>query len=82
MNNLTKSERDLLNYYLNNYNAKWMQVFSNKHPIFEINVVFYSIFKRKLKNQPLSGERTCNGMFRSLIEGKFYFIPKLLEGGI
>ena len=79
MNNLTKSERDLLNYYLNNYNAKWMQVFSNKHPIFETNVVFYSIFKRKLKNQPLSGERTCNGMFRSLIEGKFYFIPKLLE---
>ncbi len=49
---------------------------------FETNVVFYSIFKRKLKNQPLSGERTCNGMFRSLIEGKFYFIPKLLEGGI
>ena len=48
MNNLTKSERDLLNYYLNNYNAKWMQVFSNKHPIFETNVVFYSIFKINL----------------------------------
>ena len=76
---LTKYEINFLNYYLNNYNAKWMRVFNNKHPIFETRVDLYTIFKRKLKNQPVTGQRTYISMFRQLVEGKWYFIPELLN---
>ena len=44
---LTECERNFLNYYLNNFNAKWMRVFNNKHPLFETRVDLYTIFKRK-----------------------------------
>lgn len=76
---LTECEISFLNYYLNNYNAKWMRVFNNKHPIFETRVDLYTIFKRKLKNQPVTGQRTYISMFRQLVEGKWYFIPELLN---
>ena len=76
---LTKYEINFLNYYLNNYNAKWMRVFNNKHPIFETLVDLYTIFKRKLKNQPVTGQKTYISMFRQLVEGKWYFIPELLN---
>lgn len=76
---LTKYEINFLNYYLNNYNAKWMRVFNNKHPIFETRVDLYTIFKRKLKNQPVTGQKTYISMFRQLVEGKWYFIPELLN---
>lgn len=76
---LTEWEIAFLKYYLNNYNAKWMKVYSNKHPIFETRVYLYTIFKRKLKKQPLSSEVTYAGMFKQLIEGKWYFIPDLLN---
>lgn len=76
---LTKYEINFLNYYLKNYNAKWMRVFNNKHPIFETRVDLYTIFKRKLKNQPVTGQKTYISMFRQLVEGKWYFIPELLN---
>lgn len=76
---LTKYEINFLNYYLNNYNAKWMRVFNNKHPIFETRVDLYTIFKRKLKNQPVTGQKTYISMFKQLVEGKWYFIPELLN---
>ena len=76
---LTECEISFLNYYLNNYNAKWMRVFNNKHPIFETRVDLYTIFKRKLKNQPVTGQKTYISMFRQLVEGKWYFIPELLN---
>ena len=37
------------------------------------------IFKRKLKTQPIVGERTYTNMFKQLVEGKWYFIPNLLK---
>lgn len=76
---LTECEKSFLNYYLNNHNAKWVQVFDNKHPIFETRAILYSIFKRKIKNQPIIGQRTYTSMFSQLVEGKFYYIPHLLE---
>lgn len=76
---LTECEKELLKFYMNNHNAKWMLVHNNKHPVFETRVVFYTIFKRKLKSQPIAGERTYIGMFKQLVEGKWYFIPNLLS---
>lgn len=76
---LTECENNLLSYYLNTYNAKWVRVFNNKHPIFETNVEVYTIFKRRLKHQPIIGERTYTSMFRQLVEGRWYFIPNLLN---
>lgn len=76
---LTECEVRFLTFYLNNHNAKWMLVFDNKHPIFETRVQLYSIFKRKLKTQPIVGQRTYTNMFNQLIEGKWYFIPHLLK---
>ena len=67
------------NNYLNKYKAKWIRVYNNKHPILETRVVFYTIFKRKIKKQPYCGELTYTGMFKKLIEGDWYFIPNLLE---
>ena len=42
-------EKALLEYYLNNYNAKWIRVFHNKHPVLATKVIFYTKFKRLLK---------------------------------
>ena len=50
---LTKWERKFLNYYLNNFNAKWMRVFNNKHPLLETRVDLFNIYKMKLKGQPV-----------------------------
>ena len=47
--NLSQWEKSLLEYYLYNHKAKWMRVYNNKHPILETRVVFYTIFKRKIK---------------------------------
>ena len=55
------------------------QVYNNKHPILETRVVFYTIFKRKIKKQPYCGELTYTGMFKKLVEGDWYFIPNLLD---
>lgn len=77
--NLSKWEKALLKYYLNNYNAKWFKVYNNKHPILETKVVFYTIFKRKIKKQPYCGELTYTGMFKKLNEGDWYFISNLLQ---
>lgn len=76
---LTKWEKMFLEYYLKNYNAKWMKVYNNKHPVFDTTVVLYSIYKRKLKNQPITGQTTYTSMFQKLQEGKWYFILDLLK---
>lgn len=76
---LTECERNFLNYYLNNFNAKWMRVYDNKHPLFETRVDLYTIFKRRLKNQPITGQKTYISMFKQLVEGKWYFIPDILQ---
>lgn len=76
---LSEYERKFLNYYLENFNAKWMKVYNNKHPLFETKVDLYTIFKRKLKNQPAIGQQTYTSMFNQLIEGNWYFIPDLLK---
>ena len=71
-------EKTLLEYYLNNYKAKWIKVYNNKHPILATRVIFYTVFKRKIKKQPYCGELTYTGMFKKLNEGDWYFIPNLL----
>ena len=76
---LTKWERTFLNYYLNTYNAKWIRVFNNKNTLLETRVDLYTIYKRMLKNQPLTGQTTYINMFKQLDEGKWYFIPNLLN---
>lgn len=76
---LSECEEKFLEFYLTNYNAKWMRVFNNKHPIFETRAQLYTIFKRKLKNQPVTGQKTYISMFKQLVEGKWYFIPDLLN---
>ena len=76
---LTECEKSFLNYYLNNHNARWMRVFDNKHPLFETRVDLYNIFQKRLKNQPIVGQRTYISMFKQLEEGKLYYIPRLLR---
>lgn len=76
---LTKWEKYFLNYYMKNYKAKWMQVYHNKHPFFATTVDFFTIYKRHLKKQPLTGKLTYTNMFETLIEGEWYFIPHLLD---
>lgn len=75
---LSKWEEKLLVYYMNNFNAKWVRVFNNKHPLLNTRVDLYSIFKRKLLNQATTGQLTYTGMFEKLEEGKWYFIPDLI----
>lgn len=75
---LTDWEKAFLKYYNKNHNAKWMQVFNNKHPILETNVILYSIYKRKLKKQPIVGQETFTSMFQQLKEGDWYSITNLL----
>ena len=76
---LTNWEKMFLKYFLKNYKAKWMQVYNNKHPFFATTVDFFTIYKRHLKNQPITGQLTSTGMFSELIEGEWYFIPDLLD---
>lgn len=77
--NLTKWEKTFLKYYMEKYKAKWMQVYNNKHPFFATTVDFFTIYKRHLKNQPITGKLTYTSMFKGLIEGEWYFIPHLLD---
>ena len=77
--NFSEWEKALLEFYLKNYNAKWIKVYNNKHPILETRVLFYTVFKRKIRKQPYCGELTYTGMFKSLVEGEWYFIPNLLN---
>lgn len=77
--NLTDWEYKFLNYYLNKFSAKWVRVFNNKHPLLPTRVDLYTVYKRKLKNQPLTGSLTYSNMFKQLNEGKWYFIPDLLN---
>lgn len=77
--NLTKWERAFLNYYLECFNAKWMRVFNNKHPLLDTRIDLFNVYKRKLKVQPQEGQETYTNMFKNLIEGKWYFIPDLLN---
>ena len=77
--NLTEWEYKFLNYYLNKFNSKWMRVFNNKHPLLDTRVDLYTVYKRKLKNQPVTGSLTYSNMFKQLDEGKWYFIPDLLN---
>lgn len=77
--NLTKWEETFLKYYLNCFNAKWMRVFNNKHPILDTRIDLYTVYKRRLKVQPQEGQETFTNMFKSLVEGKWYYIPDLLN---
>ena len=76
---LTEWECKFLNYYLNKFNGKWVRVFNNKHPLLDTRVDIYTIYKRKIKAQPLTGSLTYSNMFEVLDEGKWYFIPDLLK---
>ena len=76
---LNEWEITFLNYYMDLYNAKWMRVFNNKHPILDTRVDLYSIYKRRLKIQPQTSQETYTSMFKNLEEGKWYNIPQLLE---
>ena len=76
---LTKWERKFLNYYLNNFNAKWMRVFNNKHPLLETRVDLFNIYKMKLKGQPVIGQETLTSMYKQLKEGEMYLITDLLK---
>ncbi|MBO6232856.1 MAG: hypothetical protein J6N78_02160 [Clostridia bacterium] len=76
---LTKWERTFLNYYLEIYNAKWMRVFNNKHPLLDTRIDLFNVYKRKLKVQPAEGQETFTNMFKNLVEGKWYYVPDLLQ---
>lgn len=76
---LSKCEKALLNYYMENYKAKWVRVYYNKHPFFATTVDFFTIYKRHIKKQPQTSEVTYTNMFKTFIEGEWYFIPHLLE---
>jgi len=76
---LTEWEYKFLKYYLDKFKAKWMRVFNNKHPLLATRVDLYTIYKRRLKNQPLTESLTYSNMFEKLEEGKWYFIPDLLN---
>lgn len=76
---LTEWECKFLNYYLDKFKAKWMRVFNNKHPLLATRVDLYTVYKRKLKHQPLTESLTYSNMFEKLDEGKWYFIPDLLN---
>ena len=76
---LSDYEKRFLVYYLNNYNAKWMRVFNNKHPFFCTRADLYTIYKRMIRNQPVVGQKTYPAMIKQLTEGKWYYIPELLK---
>lgn len=74
-----KYELYFLKYHLEHYNAKYIRVFCNKHPVLPTKVVLYTGTKRKLKYQTVPGETTLCGMFKELNENTFYSIPQLIE---
>ena len=74
-----KWEKALLEYYLNNTNAKWVRVFYNKHPVMVTKVIFYTKLKKKVKEQPYCGELTYTNLFYRLKEGEWYEIATLLN---
>lgn len=76
---LTEWEYRFLKYYLDKFKAKWMRVFNNKHPLLATRVDLYTVYKRKLKHQPLTESLTYSNVFEKLDEGKWYFIPDLLN---
>lgn len=78
---LTKWEYEFLKYYLDKFKAKWVRVFNNKHPLLATRVDLYTVYKRKLKHQPLTESLTYSNMLEKLDEGKWYFIPDLLNNG-
>ncbi len=75
---LSDFEKAFLRKYLESYNAKWMQVYNNKHLLLDTRVYLYTIYKRRLKIQPKTSKETFTNMFKDLIEGKWYYIPDLL----
>lgn len=75
---LSDFEKAFLRKYLENYNAKWVQVYNNKQLLLDTRVYLYTIYKRRLKIQPKTSEETFTNMFKDLIEGKWYYIPDLL----
>ena len=79
MDKIEQWEKSLLEYYKKKYKAKWIRVFSNKHPILATRVLFYTMFKRKIKRQPYCGELTYTKMFYKLKEGDWYNISDLLN---
>lgn len=76
---LTEWEYKFLKYYLDKFKAKWVRVFNNKHPLLATRVDLYTVYKRKLKYQPITESLTYSNMFKQLDEGKWYFIPNLLK---
>ncbi len=76
---LTEWERNFLEYFMNKFNAKWMRVFNNKHPLLDTRIDLYSIYKRKLKHQAIAGQMSYSGMFKELNEGDWYLIADLLN---
>ena len=76
---LTEWEYKFLKYYLDKFKAKWVRVFNNKHPLLAARVDLYTVYKRKLKHQPITESLTYSNMFKQLDEGKWYFIPNLLK---
>lgn len=76
---LTEWEYRFLKYYLDKFKAKWVRVFNNKHPLLATRADLYTIYKRRLKHQPLIDSLTYSNMFEQLEEGKWYFIPDLLN---
>ncbi len=76
---LTEWEYKFLKYYLDKFKAKWVRVFNNKHPLLATRVDLYTVYKRKLKHQPITESLTYSNMFKQLDEGTWYFIPNLLK---
>ncbi len=78
---LTEYEKKFLKYYLESYNAKYMRVYNNKHTILDTRIDLFSIYKRKLKIQPSTGQNTYTNMFNNLEEGKWYLVTNLIIAG-
>lgn len=79
---LTDWEIKFLKYYLECFNAKWVRVFNNKHPLLDTRVDLYNIYKKFLKVQPKTSKETHTNMFKNLTEGEWYYIPNLLKSKI
>ena len=64
--NLSEWEKSLLEYYLNNHNAKWMKVYNNK-------VVIFDIVKQERKDAVLviREEDTKAWSFNTTIDGTY-----------
>ena len=56
-----------------------MRVFNNKHPLLDTRIDLFNVYTRKLKVQPTEGQETFTNMFKNLVEGKWYYVPDLLQ---